>query len=372
MLISLAVVGGFKYSIREKLYSFEGHIHIHEYGNNTFKAGSMPPVAEDGYMEEKVAAIPHVIQIAPYIKRAGIIQANGKMEGVMLKGIPDSFYVPKSIEFTGRKIDYSDTAYSKEIQISQTTADRLELRVGNDVQLYFMEQGSDLPRIRKVRVVGIYHTGMAELDKTYGLCDIRLLQHINNWPEGSISGYQVSLDDDENDAAIADEILDRHLTSPLYSFTMKESYADIFNWLKLMDVNALVILTIMAIVAMINLAVALIILIVEQARMVGILKAQGMVPGAIRMVFLYYAGLIAGTGILIGNIVALGLAWIQIKTGFLKLSEASYIISKVEFRVIWWHLVAVDAATLLLCFGCMLLPTLYLRRVQPARVLQFK
>lgn len=372
MLISLAVVGGFKYSIREKLYSFEGHIHIHEYGNNPSKASSMPPLEEDDYMEEQVAAIPHVIQIAPYIKRAGIIQCNGKMEGVILKGIPDSFYFSKGITFTGKKIDYSDTAYSKEIQISQTTADRLELKVGDDVQLYFLEQGSTFPRIRKVRIAGIYHTGMADVDKLYGLCDIRLLQHINSWPEGSISGYQVSLDDDEYDTDIANEILDRHLTSPLYSFTMKETYSDVFAWLQLMDVNALVILTIMAIVAMINLAVALIILIVEQARMVGILKAQGMSMGAIRMVFLYYAGLIAGVGIVVGNIVALGLAWIQIQTGFLKLSEASYIISKVEFRIVWWHFVAVDVATLLLCFGCMLLPTLYLRRVQPARVLQFK
>src|SRR5690606_29163572 len=111
-------------------------------------------------------------------------------------------------------------------------------------------EGSTFPRIRKVRVAGIYHTGMAELDKLYGLCDIRLLRHINNWPEGSASGYQVSLDDDAYDAAIADEILQKYLKSPLYSYTMRETYSYVFSWLQLMDMNALVILTIMAIVAM--------------------------------------------------------------------------------------------------------------------------
>jgi lipoprotein-releasing system permease protein len=372
MIVALAVVGGFKHSIREKLYSFEGNIHIHEYGNNPFRAGRMPPVEEDGYMEDKVAHMPHVIQIAPYIKRAGILQFNGRMEGIMLKGIPQNFYFPQGINFTGNKINYADTAYSKDIQLSQTTADRLDLETGDMVQLYFLEEGSTSPRIRKVRVAGIFHTGMEELDKGYGLCDIRLLQHINNWGEDGISGYQVSLDDYKYSKEISDEILSKYIGSPLYSFTMEETYEHIFTWLGMMDVNAIIILTIMAIVAIINLAVALIILIVEQARMVGILKAQGMNINAIRMVFLYYAGLIAGAGIIIGNVIAIGLGWLQMSTGFLTLSESSYYMRTVPFKIVWWHVVTVDAVTLLLCVICMMLPTLYLRRVQPARVLQFK
>jgi lipoprotein-releasing system permease protein len=144
---------------------------------------------------------------------------------------------------------------------------------------------------------------------------------------------------------------------------MKDTYPYIFSWLDITDQNAVIILTIMAIVAIINLAVALIILIVEQARMVGILKAQGMALNQVRMVFLYYAGLIAGCGIVIGNLVALALGWVQIRTGSM---------TRVPFRIVWWHIAVIDVATLLLCIACMLLPTLYLRRVQPARVLHFK
>jgi lipoprotein-releasing system permease protein len=371
MIIALAVVGGFKSSIREKLYSFEGHIHITELGNNTFRAANMS-LEEDGYLEDKVSKIPHVQQIAPYIKRAGILQFEGKMEGIMLKGVSQDFYFLPGITFKGNKIDYSDTAYSKDIQLSQTTADRLDLETGDMVQLYFLEEGSTTPRIRKVRVAGIFHTGMEEVDKNYGICDIRLLQHINNWGPEGVSGYQVNLDDDRYSEEISKDIEQNHITSPLHSFTMEENYEHIFTWLGMMDVNAVIILTIMAIVAIINLAVALIILIVEQARMIGVLKAQGMQMNAIRMVFLYYAGLIASMGIIIGNIIAIGLGWLQNSTGFIRLSEASYYMRTVPFKIVWWHVAIVNIVTLLLCILCMMLPTLYLKRVQPARVLQFK
>lgn len=371
MIIALAVVGGFKSSVREKLYSFEGHIHITEFGNNTFRAANMS-LEEDGYLEDKVSKLPHVQQIAPFIRRAGILQFEGKMEGIMLKGIPQNFYFSPGITFAGNKMDYSDTAYSKDIQLSQTTADRLDLQAGDMVQLYFLEEGSTSPRIRKVRVAGIFHTGMEEVDKNNGLCDIRLLQHINNWSEDAISGYQVSLDDDRYSKEISENIEQNHITSPLHSFTMEEMYEHIFTWLGMMDMNAIIILTIMAIVAIINLAVALIILIVEQARMVGVLKAQGMQMNAIRMVFLYYAGLIAGVGIIIGNMVAIGVGYLQNSTGFIKLSEESYYMHTVPFRIIWWHVALIDIVTLLLCILCMMLPTLYLKRVQPAKVLQFK
>lgn len=371
MIVALAVVGGFNHSIREKLYAFEGHLHIHEFTNNPARASNMP-LAEDGYLEEKVAAIPHVVQIAPYIKRSGILQYKGKMEGISLKGIPDSFYFSNGITFEGAEIDYSDTAYSKDIQLSQYTAARLDLKVGDRLQLYFLEEGSTFPRIRKVRVAGLFHTGMEDMDRYHGLCDIRLLRHINNWDEGAISGYQVTLDDNAYDREVSEKIEQDYLRSPLYSYTMKDTYPYIFSWLDITDQNAVIILTIMAIVAIINLAVALIILIVEQARMVGILKAQGMALNQVRMVFLYYAGLIAGCGIVIGNLVALALGWVQIRTGFITLQESSYSMTRVPFRIVWWHIAVIDVATLLLCIACMLLPTLYLRRVQPARVLHFK
>lgn len=372
MIVALSVVGGFKASIREKLYAFEGHIHIHQYGLNTFQTASMPPIQMDSVLEKKITGVPGVTHIAPFIKRAGILQFDGKMEGLMFKGVPENFHFSQSISFSGNKIDYSDTAYSKDILLSRATADRLELKVGDMAQIYFLEEGSTFPRIRKVRLAGIFHTAMEEVDRANALCDIRLLRNINSWEEGDISAYQLSLADDKQSEKIADKILEEYLVSPLYSFTMEETYAHVFAWLKMMDVNASIILTIMAIVAIINLAVALVILIVEQARMVGVLKAQGMTIGQMRSVFLYYAGLIAGIGVFAGNVLALGLAWLQHETGFLKLSETSYYMTTVPFRVIWWHVLVTDVATLLLCIACMFLPTMYIRRIQPARVLQFK
>jgi lipoprotein-releasing system permease protein len=153
---------------------------------------------------------------------------------------------------------------------------------------------------------------------------------------------------------------------------MQQIYSSTFTWLDLTSMNGSIILIIMSIVAVINLAAALLILIVEQARMVGILKAQGLTAGAMRWVFLYYAGLISGVGIMVGNIIALTLGWVQASTGFIKLSEASYYMNTVPVNMVWWHVALIDIATLVVCILCMWLPTLYIRRIQPARVLQFK
>ena len=222
MIVALSVVGGFKASIREKLYAFEGHIHIHQYGLNTFQTASMPPIQMDSVLEKKITGVPGVTHIAPFIKRAGILQFDGKMEGLMFKGVPENFHFSQSISFSGNKIDYSDTAYSKDILLSRATADRLELKVGDMAQIYFLEEGSTFPRIRKVRLAGIFHTAMEEVDRANALCDIRLLRNINSWEEGDISAYQLSLADDKQSEKIADKILEEYLVSPLYSFTMED------------------------------------------------------------------------------------------------------------------------------------------------------
>ena len=371
MIISVAIISGFNKTITGKLFSFEGNVHIYEYRNNIFKVASVPPVQIDEGLIKSIAAMPHVTHVGPYVKRQGILQYKGAMEGLMLKGIDADFRLSGNIQFTGEKIDYVDSAYSKDIILSEYTANRLNIKPGESLQVYFMEEGSTLPRIRKVRVAGLYHTGMDEVDKFFGLCDIRLLQRINNWEPYHISGYQVDVDDDKFSPQIQEKA-DDLLTAPLYAYTMQQIYSSTFTWLDLTSMNGSIILIIMSIVAVINLAAALLILIVEQARMVGILKAQGLTAGAMRWVFLYYAGLISGVGIMVGNIIALTLGWVQASTGFIKLSEASYYMNTVPVNMVWWHVALIDIATLVVCILCMWLPTLYIRRIQPARVLQFK
>lgn len=372
MILSVAIISGFKYAIREKLFSFWGHIHVAPYNANPSSMMSSGAVKTDTELIRHIQAMPHVVQVAPYALSPGIIQAKGHMEGIKLKGIEETYRFAPGIGFTGQRISYADTAYSHQLQLSQTTADRLDVHAGDSVFIYFLEPGAKFPRVRKMQVAGIYHTGLEEVDHYFAICDLRLLQRINGWPADGINGYQVDIDNDQLADTLAEDIRVRYVEPPLTTYPINSIFPNIFDWLRLQDVNARIILSIMAVVVVINLAVALVILIVEQAKMVGLLKALGMSQGSMQQVFLYHTGIIAGVGILAGNVLSLGLCWLQQRYGFMTLSESTYYMKEVPVRINWWQVATVDICTLVLCVLCMWLPSLYIRRIMPARVLQFK
>lgn len=371
MIIAMALIVGFKQQISRNIYNYWGHIHVTLYSPASASIISPDPMVLDKTIAEKIIAQPGVQSMTPYAIRPAIVNANQLMEGIQLKGV-DNSYDFHSIQSAG--LDFSDTSYSKEIVLSRTTMDRLKLKDGDELLLYFLDAHSTVPRIRKAMVAGSYHTGMEDIDAHYAICDIRLLQRINLWNSGQVNGYQLTLDNPEDAQATADKIFNDILPreTQLVASSMYDLFPGIFDWLKLLDTNALVVIIIMSIVAIINLVAALLILIVNQARMVGLLKALGMPEGQMRQIFLYHAALIGFTGIVIGNIIAIGLCVLQQQTGFLTLSETAYSMQYVPVQIIWWHPVVISICTLLLCILCMWVPTLYIRRVQPAKVLQFK
>ncbi len=372
MIVSLAVISGFKYTIRQKLFSFLGHVHVETHNPNRSLSLTLDPISYDSLLVKQMASEGHVKQVAIFAARPTIVQAKGQMEGLLLKGVNKDYHYDPAVLFTGKAIDYADTSYNKQIILSTSTADKLNLNVGDSIQLYFLESGATFPRIRKVQVAGFFHTGMEDLDRNYALCDIRLLQRVNNWRPEQCSGYQLELDNEFFADTLADRIFQKYLKPPVTTYTIKDIYPNIYDWLDLQDVNARIILMIMAIVAIINLATALVILIVEQSRMVALLKALGASYKTLQGIFLYHAAIIAGSGILLGNILALGLCYLQQKTGILKLSEETYFMKQAPVRPEAMPIIMVDVITLILCVLCMLLPTLYIRRIRPAQVLQFK
>jgi lipoprotein-releasing system permease protein len=371
MIIAMALIVGFKQQISRNIFNYWGHIHVTLYSPASASIISPDPLVLDKAIAEKIMAQPGVQSMTPYAIRPAIVNANQLMDGIQLKGV-DNSYDFHSIQSEG--LDFSDTSYSKEIVLSKTTMDRLKLKDGDELLLYFLDAQSTVPRIRKATVAGSYHTGMEDIDAHYALCDIRLLQRINLWNSDQVNGYQLTLANPEEAQAVADKIFNETLPreTQLVASSMYDLFPGIFDWLKLLDTNALVVIIIMSIVAIINLVAALLILIVNQARMVGLLKALGMPEGQMRQIFLYHAALIGITGVIIGNILAIGLCIIQQQTGFLTLSETAYSMQYVPVQIIWWHPVVISICTMLLCILCMWVPTLYIRRVQPAKVLQFK
>lgn len=367
----MAIVTGFNDSITEKLMSFTGHIHITRFDeSHSNSINFSEPVYYDKALVNEIKKIPHVADVAPFTELPVIVQGNGNMEGLKLKGVDQSYRLLSGIDVTGSAIDYSDTEYSKQVILSRATAEKLDINAGDTVQLYFLIDG--IPRIRKVRVSGLLHSGLEDVDKIFGLCDIRLLQRINGWSADSINGYQVNLDNEKYADSVSDFIHYNLIQPPLESYTSRENYFNLFSWLSFQKLNGAVLLFIMAIVAIINMGSVLLILMVDRARMIGLLKALGMPFETTRNIFLSIAGLIGTVGVLLGNLLAFALCWIQLQFGVIKLPEGAYSMSYVPVKIIWWQIAVLDVATIVLCVLCMWLPALYIRRIQPAKVLQFK
>lgn len=370
MVVSTALISGFKFTIREKLYSFWGQVLIVPYDAGEGNMNAASPIIFDPQLQQQILSINGVQHINPFAVRPAIIQANEQIEGIQLKGISKDQVFNRSVSFTGSPLSYSDTDYSRNIILSQTTASRLKLKTGNTLLLYSIEPGTS--RVRKLTISGIYHTGMEEVDKQFALCDIRLIQKLSNWTKEEISGYQVEVKDAAQADTIAAQMGDAYVTPPLKAYPVSHIYEGIFSWLDMQDINARILLSIVGIMAVINLGAALLILLVDRAVVVGLLKALGMPEAGLRAIFLYLAGLIGAWGLLLGNIFGIGLCLIQQKFGLLHLPEDTYYMHTVPIRLIWWHIALIDVGTLLVCTICMTVPTLYIRRIHPARVLQFK
>ncbi len=371
MIMAMAIVTGFKDTISQKLYGFMGHVHVVPFDETRSNALTFSePVALDSKLISSIKQLPHVAAVYPFMEKPCIVQANGAIEGVILKGVNKDYRFLSGITLTGNNIDFSDSAYAKQVLLSKTTADIINANVGDTVRINFLEGG--IPRVRKVRLAGIFHSGLNDVDKLFGVCDMRLLQRINGWSADSINGYQVDLDNIAYADTVSNYIHYNLTQPPLESYTTAETYDFIFDWLNLQNLNSTILLVIMAIVGIINMGSVLVILIVDRAKMIGLLTALGMAFDDMRKIFLGIAGLIGAVGILLGNVLALALCWLQARYGFVKLPEKEYYMSTVPIKVIWWQIAVIDVVTLLLCVFCMWLPALYIRRIQPARVLQFK
>ena len=371
MILSLAVVTGFTDTIKEKLYSFTGHVHVSYYDPRQSNALTSPPIYFDRKLLADFQHIPHVASVTPFVQRPVILQAHGRMEGLSLKGVGSSYHLPHSVSFKGKPIDYSDTFYSRQVLLSEETAAKLDVYAGDTIQLEFFDGGS-LPRLRRVIISGLFHSGMEEVDQFYAICDLRLLQRINNWSADSINAYQLDLDNEVYSDTVANFIHYNLINAPLEATTTNENYSFIFDWLHLTSQNGVILLVIMSVVAVINMGSVLVILMVDRAAMVGLLKALGMTFRSTASIFLGIGGIIGATGIILGNILALSICWLQLRFGFLKLPESAYYMKYAPIKVIWWHVVVTDIAALVLFVLCMWLPALYIRTIQPAKVLQFK
>ncbi|WP_114936475.1 FtsX-like permease family protein [Mucilaginibacter endophyticus] len=369
MILSLAIVKGFKHEIRNKVRGFAGDIRVVKFDlNNSYQSSSFPADKEFVKRALKSSFITHVMPVAT---KPGIVKANNEIEGVVLKGVDKSYdwgYFKKMM-VAGDVISFADSVEAqKEIMISQTTADRLKLKVGDKLLMYFVQEPL---RKRQFKIKGIFNIGVEEVDKTFVIGALSLINRLNDWKPDEIGQYELRVSDFEhiNEAANA---LDTVLPVKLKEYTIEEDYPTIFEWLNLLDVNSVVMLVLMVAVAVINMISALLIMILERTAMIGMFKAMGASNWAIRKVFLINATYLIGLGLLLGNLLGIGLGYFQTYTHFFKLDQASYYMTFVPVEFDSVDIILLNIGTLIICLLVLIIPSTLVSRISPVKAIQFK
>jgi lipoprotein-releasing system permease protein len=373
MVLSLAFINGFQKAVGEKVFSFWGHLRIQHF--EPFKVGiaEETPIPRNDSVERQLGSHPEVSAVKPYATKSAILNANGTIEGVLLKGVASDYRFDQLGRFLkkGHWMGFGDSLYSREIVVSTHTAERLGVGVGDDILIYFIQSGQDKPRTRKLKVSGVFKTGIEHYDQAFAFGDIRLIQRLNDWSADQIGGYEVVLTDYRRMDTLSTAIFE-NLPAGWDSQTMREIQPDIFDWLNLQNTNKYILIAVMTLVAVINLITCLIILVLERTRMVGLLKAVGMNDWQVQRIFLGHGALITLAGVGSGLLLGLGIAWLQLKTGFIRLNEESYYIDRAPVEIVGWQVAAVAAGTFAVCFLVLMIPTIVSRRIQPSRAVQFR
>jgi lipoprotein-releasing system permease protein len=373
MIVAMAITNGFQYTISQKIFSFWGHIRVQHFEGSKITSSEETAIEKNDTVAQVLRTNAAVQSVNSFATKNAILKTNETIEGVLFKGVEKTYRFSQLRQFLkeGRWMRFPDSGYSNEIVLSVYTATQLKLRINDAVLIYFIQNNGAAPRARKLTVAGIYKTGIEEYDKVIALGDIRLIQRLNDWKPNQIGGYEIFLKNYKEIDEVNNELFNS-LPVTWNSKTIKEINPSIFDWLNLQDTTIVLVLIIMTIVAVLNLITCLIILVLERTRMIGVLKALGAPNSTIQRVFLYHGSIITITGIILGNLLALLLCWLQQHYGLISLQEEMYYISKAEVRLEWWHFAVTDAGTFIVCFLILLIPTLIIHRIQPVKAIQFR
>ena len=371
MIVSVATGIGLQQKIREKVAAFNGHIIISNYDDNQSQV-SVEPISLNQRFYPKFNSIEGINHIQAVASKAGIIRTAAAFEGIIFKGVGKEYQWKNVSEYlvAGKLPDVSHDLNSQ-VLLSKFLADRLNLKVGDNFNTFFMKDKSNqLPNLRVFQVTGIYNSGFQEFDSAYIIGDIRHVQRINKWQPNQVGAFEVFIDDFTKIKEIGEEVYSE-TNSTLDTKTIVEKYYYIFEWLQLFDFNILTILIIMIVVATINMVVALLVLILERTQMIGILKALGANNWSVRKIFLYNAFYLIVRGLFWGNLIGIGLILIQQYFGIVKLNPENYYVSVAPVNLNWLYLLGLNLGTILICLLVLLIPSYIITKISPVKAIRF-
>ena len=357
ILITLSIVNGFQQTVSNKVYAFWGQLRI-------ASVNGMPLEKNDS-LTARLVKIPSVESIYPFLNQSTVLSYEQDIEGVVARGIVANAPIPFIIE--GRNIQSSNDSMVSEVVLSDHLTKTLNITLDATVRLYFLNIGE--VQQRKLKVVGIYHSGIEDYDKQYILVDLKLLQQLNHHPN-EIEGYTLLLQKNANIDQINDQV-QTQMPPNWVATTTKDYYPQIFDWIGVQTVNRNVTITIMLLIAIVNLLTCLFILMLERIPMIGTLTALGATPGFIRQIFLYQASFICWMGIGMGSILGLGLCYLQKQFGWIQLDESAYFIKTLPIEFNAYQIILVLLGTAIISYVSFLIPTLWIKKIAPAKAIKF-
>jgi lipoprotein-releasing system permease protein len=374
MILAVAILTGFKQQIRNKIVGFGSNIQILNFDSNL--SLETVPISDTQSFIPKIRQMDGIKQIQVFATKAGIIKTAEAIQGVVLKGVGSDFdwkFFESNI-VDGSVFTVTDTGRTNEVIISKKISDMLRLKTGDSFAMYFVQ---DPPRSRKFTISGIYETSLEEFDKMYVFCDIGHIKRLNGWTDDQVSGFEIFIDDfdklDEMTMAVRDKVGYKLLENETkFKVTnIRSRYPQMFDWLNFQDMNVFIIITLMLLVAGFNMISGLLILILEKTNMIGIFKALGSENATIRKIFLYQAAYLIVKGLFWGNLIGIGLAFIQLKTGLITLDPTSYYLRTVPVNLQLSHILLLNAGTMAAIILMLLVPSQLISRITPVKAIKY-
>jgi lipoprotein-releasing system permease protein len=371
MLLAFGTGYGLKHKIRDKITAFNGHISVRGFNDNQTNLNLYPIDGNQEFYPD-FKEVPEVVHIQKTASKYGVIRTETDFEGIIVKGISTDYEWKYFEEFIteGRKLELSENI-SKEIIMSEYLAKRLGFQVGEKVIIYFLrDKENKTPRSAAFTIVGLYNSGFQEFDKQFLIADIKQIIRLNKWKKDQVGEFELivsNFDDIENTRIAVYE----NISSFLNAFSIVNEYPTIFEWVKIFDVNIALIVVIMIVVAGINMITALLVLILEQTRLVGILKALGAQNFSISKIFLYNASYLILRGLLWGNLIGLSLLLIQKYGKVITLNPENYYVTHAPIYLDWTYILGINLGTIVACLLMLLLPSFIISRISPVKAIKF-
>ena len=369
MLISIAVIVGFKNQIKEKVVGFVSPIQIQVLNQN--ESIEETPFLYDSTLKSRLD-LPFIKSIYPTANKAGLVKTEEEIHGIVLKGVGGNYnwdYIKSNI-IAGDIPQYVDDERSNDVLISKIISDKMRLNVGDEVRIWFIGENMKT-RGRKFLVKGIYETGLTECDERFIYCDLSQIRRLNGWDENMVGHLEIDLVEGVS-ASEANNIIYYKIPTNLISYEASNLYPQIYDWLELQDMNVVIIIVLMLLVAGITIISMLLIIVLERTSTIGILKSMGANNAFIRRVFLQRSQRILLIGMLFGNVLGIGLCLLQKYTEIIKLSPESYYLSSVPIEINLTYILLLNIGTFILWVLMMSIPTMIINNIKPSKSIRFE